>query len=111
MENKKITQSEINRIREKLLIVDTYERNAGHYKCLNRAFGRIKNLWIAYIPLIIISVALFISTIVFFCYGNELIGMCCLIAFVFILGLLILLKVTNGFEKLWIKLQFPIDNS
>ena len=66
MENKKITQSEINRIREKLLIVDTYERNAGHYKCLNRAFGRIKNLWIVYIPLIIISVALFISTIVFF---------------------------------------------
>ena len=47
----------------------------------------------------------------FFCYGNELIGMCCLIAFVFTLGLLILLKVTNGFEKLWIKLQFPIDNS
>ena len=111
MENKKITQSEINRIREKLLIVDTYERNAGHYKCLNRAFGRIKNLWIAYIPLIIISVALFISTIVFFCYGNELIGMCSLFAFVFTLGLLILLKVTNGFEKLWIKLQLPVDNS
>ena len=37
--------------------------------------------------------------------------MCCLIAFVFTLGLLILLKVTNGFEKLWIKLQFPVDNS
>ena len=37
--------------------------------------------------------------------------MCCLIAFVFTLGLLILLKVTNGFEKLWIKLQLPVDNS
>ena len=37
--------------------------------------------------------------------------MCSLIAFVFALGLLILLKVTNGFEKLWIRLQFPIDNS
>ena len=37
--------------------------------------------------------------------------MCSLIAFVFTLGILILLKVTNGFEKLWIKLQFPIDNA
>ena len=37
--------------------------------------------------------------------------MCSLFAFVFTLGLLILVKLTNGFEKLWIKLQFPIDNS